>query len=408
MRNCVLTFMSALLALMAISCSQSASGGYHDAPELLRAVPSDALCAGVFGRCDKALVHMTDSGSVLRQLDYGRLSRARAVVALCDVGSVEPLLVLEAGRHGSDTLAAASKLLALADSMRLYSELVALPEHDAVVVSPSPTVITVVRRHLASDASILDAPGFEEVPQVLGGSDGVFWRNREAAKLFNLPLCGVSQKAVSGFLRDATEWTVAVGDKLFPVQSQAERYYCNFMSSLADAPSRAGSMVPAGSELLVDIPVASLQEWRSGYETWLDARVVLEQYRKRLQVLRKSGGKDPLVWEKEADVKEVVYVSGPGYRINMVRTGARLSASGVAGNPYTGYINALYGDPFVAADSCVIHRGNWIISGERAVLDTLSFGTARSWPSKARVIVSTPERRLVWTKENIRIWNSVQ
>ncbi|MBP5720794.1 MAG: hypothetical protein J6W82_06980 [Bacteroidales bacterium] len=408
MRNCVLTLMSAIAALLAVSCSQGASGGSHEAPELLRAVPSDALCAGVFSRCDRALDHMTDSNSVLRQLDYGRLSRSRAVVALCDVGTVQPLLVLEAGKHGSDTLEAATSLMALADSSRLYSALVELPAHNAVVISPSSTVLTIVRRHLASESSVLDAPGFEAVPPVLGSSDGVFWRNREAAKLFDMKLGSVPRKALLSFLRDATEWTVAVGEKLYPIQTPAERYYCNFMSSLGDGTSRLGSFRPAGAELVIDIPVASLQEWRGGYETWLDARVELEQYQKRLQSLRKATGKDPLSWEKEAGVKEVAYVTGPGYCVNMVRTGSKLSGDGVQKNPYTGFVNALYGAPFNAADSCMIHCGNWIVSGERAVLDTLSFDTVKTWPAKARAVVSTPERRLVWTKENIRIWNSVQ
>ena len=71
MRNCVLILMSAFAAFLVASCCESATGGSHEAPELLRAVPSDALCAGVFSRCDKALDRMTDSTSVLRKLDYG-------------------------------------------------------------------------------------------------------------------------------------------------------------------------------------------------------------------------------------------------------------------------------------------------------------------------------------------------
>lgn len=408
MRNCVLILMSAFAAFLVASCCESATGGSHEAPELLRAVPSDALCAGVFSRCDKALDRMTDSTSVLRKLDYGKLARAHAVVALCDVGSVQPLLVLEAGRHGSDTLEAATSLMACADSARLNSALIALPMHNALVISPSPTVLTVVKRHLASESSVLDAPGFEAVPDVLKGSDGVFWRNREAAKLFDAELPGLPRKNLVAFLRDATDWTVAVGDRLYPVQTPAERYYCNFMSSLGDGASRLGSFWPESAELVIDMPVASLQEWRSGYETWLDARVEVEQYRKRLQALGKATGKDPLKWEKEVDVKEVAYIAGPGYRVNMVRTGSKLTREEVGKNPYTGFLNALYGAPFDAADSCVLNCGNWIVTGERAVLDTLSFGSIKTWPAKARAVVSTPDRRLVWTKESIRIWNSTQ
>lgn len=403
-----------MLILLAVVACQGGAGESRspEAHGLLGAVPSDALAVGVFGRCDHALEQMLDSTSVLRSLDYGKLSRNRAVVALCDVGSVLPLVVLETGkaepgeglRAAADTLPQTAALAVQADSMKLFSAQVALSRHNALLLSPSPTIITVVKRHLAEGASILDAPYFDEVLETMGGSDAIAWRNRGAAKLFPLELCSIPRKQLAAFLKGAAEWTVANGDRLHTVQPQAEKYYCNFLGSNEDGQSKLGSSFPEGAELIIDLPIADLRQWRSSYETLMDARVELEAYNKRLAALKKSAGKNPLDWEKELDIQEVVYVAAPEYTLNMVRCGKGAKSDGVRPNPACGFVRALYGEPFAAADSCCVRDGKWLISGPRAVLDTLEFGTNRNWPGKGAAIVQGAGRRLTWTKENIILW----
>ena len=402
------------LTLLAAAACQAVPGESQraEAPELLRAVPSDALAVGVFGRCDNALGKMLDSTSVLRSLDYGKLARHRAAIALCDVGSIEPLLILETGktepgsglRAATDTLPQTAALAAQADSMRLFSAQLALSRHNVLLLTPSATVLTVVQRHISSETSILDAPYFDGVMDVMGGSDAIAWRNGGAGKLFPLELCSITRKQLTAFIKNAAEWTVACGERLHTVQPQAEKYYCNFLNAAGDGQSKLGTAFPPEAELIIDMPIADCAGWRRAYETLMDARVELEAYNKTIQALKKSAGKSPLDWEKELNVQEVVYVATPEYSLNMVRCARSGKREGVQPNPSRGFVRALYGEPFSAADSCCIRSGKWIISGPRAVLDTLVLGSEKGWPAKAAAVVQVPGRKLTWTKDNIILW----
>ena len=409
MPKCVPFLTCIALALSVVSCAGGGADHSREIPELLKAVPSDALSVGVFGRLENGLEQMVDSTSVLRSLDFGKLSRARAVVAVCNVGTVAPLLVVEAGKCGGDTLSAVPSLLAQADSLRISAEFVALGAHNALVFSPSATVETVAARHIVSESSILDASHFASALEVLGPQDAVIYRNAGASKLFGFDLCSVPRKTLNAFIRDASEWTVVSDGKVDCVQPESGRYFCTFLQGLGDGQSKLASAWPSRAELVVDLPIADLAAFRKSYEAWRDARVELEQYQKRIQAL-KDKGKSPLNWEKELGIKEVAYVAAPGFRVNMVRTSKGPQTEEVVSNPYAGFISALYGDLFNPADSCLVRRGEWLLSGERAVLDTLTLGAVKpeNWPGRASLVLDTPDWRITSTKQSIRIWNSAR
>ena len=410
MRRCVLILLIIVASLGVLSCSPNAQGIATDVPELICAIPSDALCVGVFSRLDHGMDRLVDSLSTLRRLDYGKLSRAKSVVALCDVGAIAPLLVIEAGKTDADTLEQVRSLMDMADSLRLGSALVGLSTHNALLLSTSPTVITVACRHIASESSILDAPDFDLVLPALTAQDAVILRNRGASKLMSSGFGGFSAKQVAAFIKEAAEWTVESGQKVQAVYPESQRYFCNFMDAVSDGASKLASAFPNGADAVIDLPVSSLKDWRGLYEGWLDARIELEAYQKRISSLKKSCGKDPLAWEKELGVKELACVMMPGGTLNMVRTSKNLGSQETGVNPNTGFVRALYGSIFNASDSCRICSGNWIISGERALLDSLKMDKIHSsgWPASAKVVVWTPEKQINWTKENIKIWNSNQ
>lgn len=407
-----------LIALiLAAGCHSGQESGFNaGAPELLRAVPSDALAVGMFNRCDRALDRMLDSTNVLNSLPLGELRKHKAVVALCDVGTVVPLLIIQTGkaepgeglRAAADTLPQTAALAAQADSLQLFSEQISLDRHSALLISPSATIITVVRRHLSTETSILDAPHFDQALEAAGGAEAIVWRNSGATKLFPFELCGISRKQLGTFLKGAAEWTIARGDKLQTVQPQTDNYYSNFLKAAGDGRSMLAEAFPERSELIIDLPVADAKQWRQAYETMLDARVELESYNKRIKALRKSTGKSPLDWEKEQGIQEVVYVVTKDYSLNMIRTAKALKGpnknSDVQVNPYTGFVNALYGAPFNPSDSCVVRRGHWLVSGPRAVLDTLKLGNRKNWPAMASAIVQIPGERLTCNQENFILW----
>ena len=408
MRQLVSIFVAAF-ALLAVSCGRSPqAASAPEIPELLTAVPSDALCAGLFGRLDRGMNKMLDSTSVFRNLNYGKLAHARCAIALCDIGSLSELIILDAGKHAEDTSASVRSLLAQADSFRLAKAYVTLDSRDALILSPSETVFTVVERHLSSESSLLDAPDFDKVLEVLPAGDVFICRNSGIPKLLTGKVTPSLRARALPFLKEASEWTVYSEGKIFPVQPDAERYFCNFFAALPDATSRLASIMPDSTSFVINIPIADAQQYRRAYEGWLDARVALESYEKRLESLRKSSGTNPRAWEKSNDVKEVAVVEKDGVRLNLVRVSSSSKQDGVAVNPHTGYLRALYGEDFNPADSCMIRKGNWIISGPRAALENYQPATEknRSWPSKARLAVQTPQVRLAWTNESIRIWDS--
>ena len=198
-------------------------------------------------------------------------------------------------------------------------------------------------------------------------------------------------------------------------------------SSMEEYFGMTNSEIPAGAEgaqykaglarLVIDLPIADLRQWRSSYETLLDARMELEQYTKRLQELRKSAGKSPLDWEKELDVREVAYVASDSYRINLVRTGKSTKQDGIQDYPWAGFARALYGAPFCSDDVCSLRIGAWIISGSREALESLlqdaspveseateGFKGSRKWPSRVTAAVQTRHFQVFWTKNNTTIW----
>lgn len=359
---------------------------------------------------------MTDSTSILRNLDYGKLGRQKSVIALCNVGSIVPLLIIETGRAkaggedaeglraATDTLDQTASLAGRAAELNLFSEQIAVGGHNAILISPSATVTTVVKRHLSTSTSILDAPYFSQALNAMVSSEAIAWRNSGADKLFSTELYSIPRRQASSFIKGAAEWTVANGNKLTTVQPEAEKYFCNFLAATEPGRSKLGNSVPEGAELIIDIPIADLAAWRKSFETLQDARVQLESYNKRLQRLKSTYGKSPKDWEKELGICEAAYIAGNGYRLNMIRTAKAGKQKDVAANPCPGFVRALFGEPFNDADSCCVCRGNWIISGERSVLDTLQLKTIKSWPDKASAVAQVPGKRLTWTKDNFILW----
>ena len=409
MRKCVLLLLVLSLMPLLFSCGSGTPTAASEAPELFGAVPSDALGAGYFSRLDRALERLTDSTSILRNIDYGRLARAKAVVALCDVSSIVPLVAIEAGKAADDTSSAAAAVIESADSARVQHLYTTLGEHNVLLLSPSETVITIAGRHLSSGSSILDAPDFDIVAGALPGGDVIVYRSRGAHKLFGNLIEGAVPPAALPFVRDASEWMIVSDGTLVTVQPDAEKYFSNFCSSREAAPSKFGAVIPDGTGFYVDIPISNAADYRSAYELWLDARVALESYNARLSKVGKAGGKDPRTWEKELGVREVAMADYPFGKVNFVRVKDKESNKGVAVNPWTGYVRALYGDVFNPADSCVMRSGNWIISGSRKALDSLSFNAAagRDWPAKAKAVAGTPGQRFIWNKDNIvNLWHS--
>lgn len=393
-------------------------------PELISAVPSDALAVVCFDRCEDGLA-LYDSTSVLHKLDLSAFSHAAMALSLCYNGSLVPVLALDADRtEAVDSASAVSGLLAQAASLRLQAEYVH-PDPEAkrrgfLVITPSNAQLTAVRRHLTEYTSILDAPGFTRALAAAPGGNFVIFRNGGAERLMPkgwLQDC-FPRRELSPFLGAVAEWTVltpeADGFAVTPVCSESDSFYANILAAMPPAESRLGALLPEQTGLALALPVSG-QQTRDALERWQDASVKLTQYRRQLDALKRESGKDPLKWEKELDVREVALVHFDGGAVTLVRPGKAVPDRGPEANPWAGFLPVLYGGAFALPDdSFSASTGGWYIYGSEAAVQAFLDAPRPAedapviWPGKScRFILRDNTKTLAWGKKGIQlIWNS--
>ncbi len=393
-------------------------------PELLAAVPSDALGVICFDRCAEGL-RLYDSTSVLQKLDLSDFKNARMALSLCYNGSLVPVLALDTHRAEADSAAAIKALTEQAASLKVFSHYFepdpAAGRQGMLILSPSEAQITAVRRHVTQHTSILDAPYFRQALSAAGGDDFVIYRNSGAERL--APKGWMQEffprRELTGFLRQLADWTVLTpasdGFSVQPVQGPADSYFANILSLLPFSDSRLGAVLPDSVRFTLALPVSN-PAFREAFERWQDASVKMTRYRRTLDALRKESGKDPLKWEKEIDVRELALVrDGEGRAVVLVRPGKAVADRPAGENPWRGFIPTLYGSAFTLADdSCEAARDGWYVYGSpadvQAWLDAKRPETASKWPGKGcRFIIYEPERTLAWGKKGLRLtWNTNQ
>ena len=393
-------------------------------PELLAAVPSDALGVICFDRCSEGM-RLYDSTSVLQKLDLSDFKNARMALSLCYNGSLVPVLALDTHRAEADSAAVLNALIAQAASQKVFSHYFE-PDPDAgrqgmLILSPSEAQITAVRRHVTQHTSILDAPYFRQALSAAGGSDFIIYRNSGAERLApkGWMQAFFPRRELTGFLRQFADWTVLTpasdGFSVEPVQGPADSYFANILSLLPFSDSKLGAALPDSISFALALPVAN-PEFREAFERWQDASVKLTRYHRTLDALKKESGKDPLKWEKEIDVRELALVhDGKGHAVILVRPGKAVADRPAGENPWRGFIPTLYGTAFALADdSCEAARDGWYVYGSKegvqAWLDAERPETARKWPGKGcRFIIYEPDKTLAWGKKGLRlVWNSNQ
>lgn len=393
-------------------------------PDLLAAVPSDALAVMCYDHCADGMA-LYDSTSVLQKLDLTPFKRARMALALCYNGSLLPVLALDAGRADADSASAVSTLLEQAAALKLQTDYVR-PDPEArrrgfVVITPSSALLQAVRRHLTEYTSILDAPGFRQALAAAGSNEFIIFRNSGADRLAPKDWMKdfFPRRDLTAFVRTAAEWTVLTaedgGFAVHPVRGGSDSFYANILESLPLGESRLGAVLPDTVRLALALPVSQPQ-LRESFERFQDASVRLTAYRKRLDELKKASGKDPLKWEKELDIREVALVHLDGGAVTLVRPARAVPDQAPAENPWRGFLPALYGTAFsLPDDSATASFGGWQIYGSeaglRAFLEAFrSAEPALKWPGKGcRFILYEPDKTLAWDKKGLRLlWNSNQ
>lgn len=395
-------------------------------PELIAAVPSDALAVICYDRCQEGM-RLLDSTNVLHKLDLSAFKNEHMALSLCFNGAIVPVLALDAGREQADSASAVSGLLEQAAALRLHAEYVA-PDTEAkrrgfVLVTPSDAQLTAVRRHLAGYTSILDAPHFRQALQAAGTDDFVIFRGGGAPERLAPKgwLQGIfPRKDLTAFLGSVCDWTVLTPDgEGFSVQpvcgGDDDSYFANVAGSLPLGESRLGEVLPQEVRFALALPVSQPQ-MREAVERWQDATVKLTRYRRELDALKKESGKDPLKWEKETGLREVALVHFEGGAVALVRPAKAPADSDPAENPWRGFIPVLYGSAFALPDdSCTACFRGWQLYGSpEAVSAFISAerpeAAPADWPGKhCRVLIQESGKTLAWGKKGIQLkWNSNQ
>ena len=394
-------------------------------PELIAAVPSDALAVICYDRAAEGM-QLFDSTSILQQLNLTAFKNAKMALSLCYNGSLVPVLALDAGRAEADSVSAVSTLLAQASTLKLQAEYVR-PDPEAkrrgiLLITPSDAQLTAVRRHLTEYTSILDAPGFRQALAAASGQDFIVFRGGGAPE--RLAPKGWLQeffprRELTRFLGSVADWTVLTpavdGFQVAPVCGGDDAFYANILASLPFGESRLGTILPQEVRFALALPVAQ-PELRKAVERWQDASVKLTAYQKQLDALRKESGKDPLKWEQEVNVREVALVHFAGGAVVLVRPAKPATEREPYENPRRGFLPALYGKAFALVDdSCTACSRGWQIYGSPEAVEAFIAAErpeepVLDWPGKGcRFIIHQPGKTLAWGKKGIKlIWNSTQ
>jgi hypothetical protein len=421
----IIALLAALPLLFACGNPAPKTGDMRRVPELLAAVPSDALAVICYDRLEEGLP-LLDSTSVLHKLNLTAFKQAQMALSLCYNGSLVPVLALDAGRAEADSASAVSALLAQASVLKLQAQYIR-PDAETrrrgfVLITPSDAQLTAVRRHLTEHTSILDAPGFRQALAAAAGRDFVAFRGGGAPERL-APKSWLRdffpRRPLTRFLGSVANWTVltstAGGFDVVPVCEQDDAFYANILGSLPPGDSRLGAILPGDTRFALALPV-SLPQTREAVDRWQDASVRLTAYQKRLEALRRESGKDPLKWELEQSVREVALVHFGGGAVALVRPAKPATERELHENPWRGFLPALYGDAFALADdSCTASSRGWQIYGSQEAVSAFIEAArpeegAVAWPGKGcRFVIYQPGKTLAWGKKGIKlIWNSTQ
>ncbi|MBR6876455.1 MAG: hypothetical protein IKN00_09250 [Bacteroidales bacterium] len=421
----IIALLAALPLLFACGNPAPKTEDVRRVPELLAAVPSDALAVICYDRLEEGLP-LLDSTSVLHKLNLTAFKQAQMALSLCYNGSLVPVLALDAGRAEADSASAVSALLAQASALKLQAQYVR-PDAETkrrgfVLITPSDAQLTAVRRHLTEHTSILDAPGFRQALAAAAGRDFVAFRGGGAPERL-APKSWLRdffpRRPLTRFLGSVANWTVltstAGGFDVVPVCEQDDAFYANILSTLPPGDSRLGAILPGDTRFALALPV-SLPQTREAVDRWQDASVRLTAYQKRLEALRRESGKDPLKWELEQSVREVALVHFGGGAVALVRPAKPATERELHENPWRGFLPALYGDAFALADdSCTASSRGWQIYGSQEAVSAFIEAArpaeaAVAWPGKGcRFVIYQPGKTLAWGKKGIKlIWNSTQ
>ena len=395
--------------------------------ELLSYVPSDACGVIVCEKAAAGLENLFDSGSVFRELAYGRLADSKMVISYHFVGELIPMIAVDAGRSQGDAKQA-TEIIEAAAERGLEARVVQKPSRhgrkSVLLVSPSAPILDAAERHMAAHTSVLEVEGLttalEKAP---ARGDVVIFRNDAIANLLPKEFLSkyLTRKQLVGFIKGYSDWTVM---HLEGTETAGKGVYLSYdvrtvhpddfsksaqvFENQAGGESKVASMLPQGTTYVVDQPIASIENLLDARKKNLDARGGLNKFTNTCSQLARTAGVDPVKWAAEIDIKEVAKVQWKNEEVVLVRPARPLVSHNIRYNQYRGFITTLFGQGYSLADdthsACI---GNWLVMGsEDAVKHFLASEVKQKlhyWPTKnVRAIVLADDCQLTWTRSELR------
>ncbi|MBO4611212.1 MAG: hypothetical protein J5668_03800, partial [Bacteroidales bacterium] len=368
------TFAALAAAFLFSSCWwQSGDSSGDSVPEvkgfeLLNYIPSDACGLIICEKAAAGLENLFDSGSVFRELSYGRLADSKMVISYHYVGELIPMIAVDAGKTQADVKQAADIIESAAEH-DLQARIVQKPEkrgkRNVLLISPTAAIIDAAERHMEAHTSVMEVVGITEaLEKAPARGDVVIFRNDAIANLLPKDFLSkyISRKQLVGFIKGYSEWTVmhlsateAAGRGVYltydvrTVQPDDFSKSAQVFENQGYGESKVANMLPQGTTYVVDQPVASMESLLEARRKNLDARSSLNKWNNVCSQLARSTGTDPVKWATEIDIKEVAKVQWKGEEVVLIRPAKPLVSHNVRYNPHRGFVNTLFGEGFAIA-----------------------------------------------------------
>ena len=380
---------------------------------LLPAVPADAVLVACLSDVEDAVkgplrgFKFTDA--LAAELESGSLhsfSSTSMVVSLHYGGKMNPLYIFDAGQASSEPSEDAAALMSFASELGMASQFVdcskasdgtrSIARHSVVLISDTETLVKSSVRHLAEPISVMYAGGFADASQSASGNNLVFVANHSAKTLMPVALAK-SRSKYSPFIANLAQWTVIEIEKsdatgayaaISAVYDDDASDYMTVLEKSQPAVSKLSQVLPSFTVSAVSLPMKNTDSYIDAYQSFMDSKQALQNYRKKQRELASRAGISPEDFVKRLDVKEVAkasFVLGKSLaEVNLLRIGREDTLIFVGTDnksfkqyvpathawPYASFAASVFGDMFQLKDeSCFTYMNGWIISGSMQAVE---------------------------------------
>lgn len=369
--------------------SQTAEGS---GLELLSAVPADAVAVRCVSDCRDL-----ENDPFLTAGFFSSAGSADAVVSYHHAKTLVPLYIIDAGKASEvpdvdkaaliDSIRHEGLHVEYLDCSRYTDAGKHLSGRSLIVASKHENLVKSSLRHLEKGVSVMDAPGFVDAVAAVSAKNVLFLSNEHFRKLMDTVLARKYGRYSSFFSRFA-DWVVLdVGGKVmngFAVYEKGGADFMKVLESSATSVSSVSAVLPAYTLFAVTLPMSDIDQYLSVYESYIDSKQELADYKARKKVMSATTGctTERFVSGISEIARASFKIKGNIEDVNLVHVDKdalktlypECSAKGykpqVHEYKYQGLISTLFGKLFQLQDeTCCTFVDGWIISGSRTAVN---------------------------------------